>query len=275
MPRTAVTHSSAAETLRAATAAMGTRFELVIEGPDAERHRPAAEEAIESIEECHRRYSRFAPASLVSHINREAARRPVRVDADTWQLLSVALDVQRASGGAFSILAQRGRRAPEGALAVDAATRTIRLAPGVSIDLGGIAKGHALDLAERGLRANGVTRALLHGGTSSIAAIGAPHGAEGWRIAIGDGENSPIVVLADACVSVSAAVANTPSGASGRPHHIIDARSGVTVDGTQQVAVCGPRCAPADAWATALVILGRVPASMPHDYSAILPESTP
>lgn len=253
-----------ASALRTATAAMGTRFELIIEADDAERFRPAAEEAMACIEECHRLHSRFSPDSLVSYVNREASRRPIRIDADTWQLLRDALEVERGSGGAFAIVAHGSRPPSSSALTLDSAMDTVRLASGVSIDVGGIAKGHAIDLAVRGLRANGVTRALLHGGTSSVAAIGAPAGAPGWRIAIGSGSDAPVVCLRDRCLSVSSAAASDGDGSA----RIVDRRTGLSVRRAAHAWVTGPRCAVTDAWATAVVVLGDVPTTLPPEYDA-------
>ena len=88
--------------LRLAVGAMGTRFELVLlEGRDSLR--AAGEAAIDEIEMWHGRLTRFAADSLVSHINREAARGPVRLDRDTFELLHDAVRVWRESEVAFDI----------------------------------------------------------------------------------------------------------------------------------------------------------------------------
>src|SRR5690606_22136964 len=74
--------------------------------------------------------------------------------------------------------------------------------PGTALDLGGVAKGFAVDQAALILRSAGVERALLHGGTSSVAAIGGPGERPGGGVAI-QGEGSRIAVeLSDASLSV-------------------------------------------------------------------------
>ena len=186
---------------------MGTRFELVI-AAGAGDLRAAGEAAVEEIEEWHRRLSRFAPDSLLSHVNRTAAASAVRLDAETFTLVDEALAVWRASGGAFDptiaplmathgfagSAAGAGDLVDAAAVELDAGAWTIRFTrPGVTLDLGGIAKGHALDQAARVLREAGVTAA---------------------------------------------------------------------------VAVTGPSARRADAWATALVVLGTVPAAWPPGYDA-------
>ncbi|MCI0436078.1 MAG: FAD:protein FMN transferase [Gemmatimonadetes bacterium] len=269
--------------LRLATAAMGTRFELVLGGEDHDRLRPVGEAAIEIIEECHRRLSRFAPDSLVSHINRTAHARPVRLDTDTFAMIREALTVRDASDGAFDItvasfmdgLLGRGsgtagaRACVNDSVRLDAPDSTIRFAhEGTAIDLGGIAKGHALDLAARVLREHGVTCALLHGGTSSIVGIGAPPGSDGWCIALDRIAGAPTLRLRDAALSVSA-----PAGPRSRAihstsiGHIVDPRTGEPVPAARRAAVAGPSARLADAWATAIVVLGHRPPGLGAEWS--------
>jgi FAD:protein FMN transferase len=128
--------------------------------------------------------------------------------------------------------------------------------PGTRIDLGGIAKGHALDQAGALLRSHGVTSALLHGGTSSVVAIGAPGapgGPDGWRVALGPGPGAATVTLRDEALSVSAA---SPPGNAG---HIVDPRTGRGVEEARRAAVVGPSARLADAWSTAATVLGARP----------------
>jgi len=247
--------------LRLATAAMGTRFELVLGGDDPERLRPVGEAAIEIIEDSHRRLSRFAPDSLVSHINRTGFARPVRLDGDMFDLFADALAVHHASDGAFDIAVAGGRG---GTVLLDEGARTIRFTrEDVAIDLGAIAKGHALDLAVRVLREHGVPFALLHGGTSSVAAIGAPPGMTGWRIALGRSAGARSIALRDAALSVSGpAGPRDRDGRALRPGHIVDPRTGESVPGAHLIAVTGPSARLADAWSTAITVLGRRPAAL-------------
>ena len=186
--------------LRLALAAMGTRFELALHADDPVHARAAGEEAVAEIEACHHRFNRFAESSLVSLIRRAPAGRTIPLDTDTFELFADAFAVHRASGGAFDIAvaplvdslvyanrdAGSDRNAPGmDAIELDPVARTIRvLHEGLSLDLGAIAKGHGLDMAARVLRENGIDAALLHGGTSSVIAIGHPPGAESWRIGI-------------------------------------------------------------------------------------------
>jgi thiamine biosynthesis lipoprotein len=189
----------------------------------------------------------------------------VRVDGDTFALLERCLELTRASGGAFDVtvgglmdaLGFHASDAPAAACGADALLldperASVRFArPGLSLDLGGVAKGHALDLAASVLREHGVERALLHGGTSTAIALGAPPGADAWRVAIGRGPDAPIALLRDAALSVSATGGRRND--AGAPH-VLDPRTGLPVDErVSTAAVIAPSARDADAWSTALL----------------------
>jgi thiamine biosynthesis lipoprotein len=233
---------------------MGTRFELVLHGEDPVALRAIGEAALEEIEGCHQRFSRFDEASLVSHLRRRADRRPVPLDADTFALFEDALAVWQGSDGAFDPTVPAGEM---GALVLDRRARTIACdRPGVQLDLGAIAKGHALDLAAKVLRAHGVTSAFLHGGTSSSIGIGTPPEGE-WRVAIGP---DAVVSLRDQALSVSAVW-------DGNPHPILDPRTRRPVAEPRRVAVVGPGARLADAWSTAALVLGCRPPALGREWS--------
>ncbi|HSJ14512.1 MAG TPA: FAD:protein FMN transferase [Longimicrobiales bacterium] len=224
---------------------MGTRFELVLPAADA----AVGEAALAEIEYWHARLNRFAADSLVSHLNRFAAAAPVRIDAATFALLRVALDVCRASDGAFDITLGGGADALE----LDEPRSTVRFqSAAVRIDLGGIAKGHALEQAAALLRAHGTTQALLHGGTSSVLALGSAPSGDGWKVALGPEPDAPVVALQDRALSLSANVARD---------HVLDPRARSEVP-ARTVAVIGPDACRADAWSTALLVLGSRPAGL-------------
>jgi len=265
--------------VRLATEAMGTRFELVLHGEDEFFLRAAGEQAIAAIEDEHRRLSLFDPASLVGRVNALAAEHPVAVDRDLFALLLTARGVWEQSGRAFDpamggFMRRWGHRgAPADpsipaagfeAVVLDPGASSVAFAhPGVLIDLGGIAKGYALDRAAEALRAAGVGTALLHGGTSSIAAIGSPPGAEGWRVRLA-GDTAELI-LRDCSASVSAPAGRVTGAGAG---HIIDPRTGNPVGLEIEAAVVGESGVLADAWSTALVVLGDRPDRMPPEIGS-------
>ena len=249
--------ATAVERLMFATAAMGTRFEIVIEAGDTAALRAVGELAIREIESLHGRLSFHATDSLLSHINRTAAVSAVRVDADTFGILEDATAVWRASDGAFDITRGTGMDA----VVLDPSARTVRFTrDAVTIDLGGLAKGHAVDRAAAILREHGVTSALVHGGTSSVAAIWCPAGAQGWGIAIAP-SHTHTVRLRDSTLSAS-------SGALRR--HIVDPATRTFVEGPRIAVVIGPSARLGDAWSTAAAVLGGRPAGMGTEWQLII-----
>lgn len=262
--------------LRLATHAMATRFELVLpcnDGVDESRLRAAAEAALEEIEECDRRLSAFRRDSLVSHINRVGYEHAVRLDEDTFALFADSLEVHRASAGALDIglgvaMSSAGFRADEPgedlgvpaegqAFELDPEEQSVRLLrSGAAIDLGAVGKGHALDAASRCLREAGVECALLHGGTSTVQALGSPPGLPAWKVAIEDGPGAPVACLVDAALSVSAPHGRLNSRGQG---HLLDPHSGAPVERDGLVAVISESARVSDLWSTALFVLGELP----------------
>ena len=257
-----------ADAVRLAAEAMRTRFELVLWGPSERDVRAAGEEALAIIHETEDRLSPFRPGSLVSAISRDGASRPVRLDADTFRLLSLCADVAQRSFHAFDITlwplmhawGLRGEPpspdAPAGgvwggSLVLDAAARTAHTNdPGVRLDLARWAKGTP-STSPRAIAESGVvTAAFLHAGTSTAIAVGTPAHPFAVRLAAADATRSPTVRLTQGALSVSA-----PRGG-----HIIDPESGRPVrPGLELAATLAPGAAEADAWSTALLVLSSRP----------------
>lgn len=252
---------------------MGTRFELVLASPvdrecenvgAAARRRAIAEAALSEIADWHARLSRFASDSWTSHVNRTAALSAVRIDSELFQLLEYCLDVERASGGAFSIAAGATPHGSAG-VTLDLLGPSVRFTRAdVSLDFGAIGKGHALECAAQVLRTHGIECALLHGGTSSVLAIGAPPASAGWRVAITAAPGAPVVTLCDTALSVSRQQLNG---------HIMDRRSGAPA-APRTVAVVGPNARVAEAWSTAIVVLGDCPSELPADLTVLVGENS-
>lgn len=246
--------------VRLATAAMGTRFELVLHGENPIALKAAGEAAIERIEEAHGLFTRFEPSSLIAHLRRLAPAW-VAVDRDTVELFLDVVAVARASAGAFDPTG----RGDWPAIHIDAAGQRLRLArPTVELDLGAIAKGHAIDLAIAALREAGVESAFVHGGTSSGFGLGRPPGIDAWRVGWTGGPEA--FELLDQAYAVSATLRDRGGAIEA---HVVDPRTGQSLTSSRQVIVIGPTARLADAWATAALVTGERPASLGEEWTVV------
>jgi len=281
-------------TVTLARQAMATRFELVLHGSDESVLRAAGEEALDEIARVEDELSYFRPTSQVFRINQEAAHGPVRVAPRLFRLLQQARQLSAESGNTFDItvaplmrcwgLYTREGRVPEpGELAaaraktgmnlvdLDDARSTVRFTrEGVQLDLGSIGKGYAVERAGELLREAGVTSALLHGGTSTVLAIGTPPDKDGWTIALehpanvkGSQEHTGVLVLPlakvslrDESLSVSAVWGKSFTAADRSYGHVIDPRTGQPTEGALLSAVVLPSATESDALSTMLLTLG-------------------
>jgi len=268
--------------------AMGTRFEFLLCG-DAEGYlRSVAEEALDEVERLDEQLSVYNPTSEVSDINAHAAYEPVRVEPRLFKLLERAARLTAETDGAFDITVaplvrcwgflDGGKHVPSRAeiekalrlvgmhnVELSPSDRTVRFArEGVAIDLGGIGKGYAIKCAAEIVREHGIGSALLHGGTSTIYAIGSPPDAEAWSVGIVNPlspgepkERLAVVHLKDRALSVSSWTGKSVEAAGRRCGHILDPRTGRPAQGVLSAAVIGPSPTETDALSTAFCVLGE------------------
>jgi thiamine biosynthesis lipoprotein len=261
-------------------AIMGTRIAVEVWHED-----PAAAEAgiAAVIAEMHRidaLMSTYKPESQLSRVNREAAAGPVMVDPELAKLVARALEFSELSDGAFDITYAsvgylydyRARRHPTEAeiaaalpaidwrhVVVDLPASTIRfLRPGVRIDLGGIAKGHAVDSSIAILRARGITNATVTaGGDSRI--LGDRRGRP-WIVGIRHPDDRERVIaripLEDAAISTSGDYERYFDEDGVRYHHIIDPKTGRSPSGVRSVTVIAPESTLAEGLTKSVFVMG-------------------
>jgi thiamine biosynthesis lipoprotein ApbE len=188
--------------------AMATRFEIVLPGNDPVRLRAAGEEALHEIGRLEAQLSLYRQDSEIAQVNARAAREPVRVSPRVFALLQQAERLSQQSGGAFDIaigalvrcwgfrdgngtlpdpgdLARAREQSGMRLVQLNPADSTVRFErEGVRLDLGAIGKGYGVDRAVEILREAGVTSALVHGGTSTVYALGQPPEGEFWQVAV-------------------------------------------------------------------------------------------
>ena len=238
--------------------AMATMFEIFIAQADQAAARGAAEAAFVEIDRLERLLSRFMPYSDISRINAAEPGKAVVVEIETAECLQAARRMWERTDGAFDVTAGspprgRGEKAAAGMnrIAIDADTMSVsRLDAGVRIDLGGIGKGYALDRAADLLGEWGVRNALLHGGTSTVRAIGHRPGRDGWQADLRSPSDDQAalgaVMLRDCSFSGSS---------TAQSRHIIDPRTGKPVDAGRAAWAIAPDATTADALTTALCVM--------------------
>jgi thiamine biosynthesis lipoprotein len=132
------------------------------------------------------------------------------------------------------------------------------LGPGISLDLGGIAKGYAVDCAVEKLRSVGVTNAMVKAG-GDLRVMGAPPGKTNWIVQLEDprkeGRRTKIP-LRDAALSTSGNYENYFEIDGVRYSHILNPRTGWPVQGIVACTVIAPTCMESDALATACFVYG-------------------
>jgi thiamine biosynthesis lipoprotein len=276
---------SPAASVRLARLAMRTRFELLLaDVDDPARLRAAGEEALAEIGRCEELLSAYRDDAALFHLNARAGAGPVAVEPRLMAFLRRAAELSALTDGSFDPTAgalvrcwreagERGEvpspaaideaRAATGMsrVLVDDGAGTIAFGdPGLRLDPGAIGKGWALERAADLLRADGIRSALLHGGTSTVAALGAPPGQEAWPVAIRHplrDSTLATALLRDASLSVSAGHGRAFTVGGTTYGHVIDPRSGWPVAGNLLTAAIHPSATVGDAVSTALLVLGR------------------
>jgi FAD:protein FMN transferase len=244
---------------------MGCVYTVVVYGREMALLREAAAAALDEVDRIDRLMSHYKEDSKLSQINREAAKAPVKVDPELSDFIAECLRYSRESEGAFDItvgplmkvwgffrgegrmpneaeLAQARNHVGYKSIILNQKDGTIFFdKAGVEIDLGGIAKGYAVDRAVAELKRHGVTSALLSAGGSTIYALGAPPGKPAWEIEVQDPvERDKIatrVRLKDQALSVSGSYEKFFEFNGARYSHVMDPRTGRPVQGVLSVAV--------------------------------------
>jgi thiamine biosynthesis lipoprotein len=246
---------------------MATLFEIPLAEAD-QAARGAAEAAFVEIDRLERMLSRFMPYSDISRVNVAEPGKAVVVEIETAECLQAARRMWERTDGAFDVTAGspprgspprgspprgRGEKAAAGMnrIAIDADTMSVsRLDASVRIDLGGIGKGYALDRAADLLGEWGVRNAMLHGGTSSVRAIGHHPGRDGWQADLRNPSDDQAalgaVMLRDCSLSGSSTALS---------RHIIDPRTGKPVDADRAAWALADDATTADALTTALCVM--------------------
>ena len=255
---------------------MGTEFRIVAYAPQATNVQAAAEAAFRCIARLDSLFSDYSADSEISRLAQHAGSPEwTNVSAELWSVLVAAREWSGLTAGAFDVTVGpltrlwrwSSRRAELPAadrlsearavvdfryLELDSESRAVRLSrAGMSLDLGGIAKGFAADAALRVLAEHGIEAALVDAGGD--LALGAPPPGEiGWLVALPGGDS---LRLANAAVATSGDAYRYVEIDGIRYSHVVDPRTGLGVIDAPTVTTIAPSATFADALASALPVM--------------------
>ena len=269
---------------------MGTRYSAVFFAPAGIDVGAIGAALLAAVDQVDRQMSTWKPDSDLNRLSAAPLQQWHRVPAQLLTVLDAALHVGRASGGAFDIgvgalvnawgfgaansqpdaqqiraLGQRPHRPASEVLDIDLANQRVRKQAALALDLSGIAKGYGVDALAHCLDGFGITRYLV-GIDGEMRAKGSKPDAQAWTVAIEkpvrhQREVMGVMELTDAAIATSGDYrhwfevagqhyAHTMHPVRGRP---LDERG----NRLASVTVVMPSCMLADAWATALLVLGE------------------
>lgn len=260
---------------------MGTRITVLLWHEDAEAGDAAVRAAIDEIARIERLMSTYMEDSRISAINREAHLAPVPAGDELYGLIERALEVSALTGGRFDITYDsvgrhydfREGRKPDADtierelenidyrfVTLDPETKSVAFArEGVRINLGGIAKGYAVERAVAVLRGRGIEHASVTAG-GDTRLLGDRRGRP-WVAGIQDPRNEKDIAvvklpLQDEAMSTSGDYERYYIEDGVRYHHIISPSTGRSASAVQSVTVVGPDATMTDALSTSVFVMG-------------------
>lgn len=260
--------------------AMGTRIHVEAWHSDSANARAAVDQVLAEMHRIDHAFSPYKPNSELSILNREAVSGWTRVSAELLKLLLAGQRVSELTDGAFDVtFASAGRyydyrqgTAPDDQtldasvagidyrhIDIDANGSRVRfLHPATYVDLGGIAKGYAVDQAAAILERAGISQAsVAAGGDSRILGdrrgqpwvVGVRHPRQADKMAVR-------LPLSDTAISTSGDYERFFMKDGERYHHILDPNSGKSAERSMSVTILGPSGILTDALSTSVFVLG-------------------
>jgi thiamine biosynthesis lipoprotein len=287
-PAAAPQPGGAPRVIAAKYGAMGTEITLSAWTADerkAERAFAAGYDEVRRIEVLMTDWERPGePESDVVKINKAAGKEPVKVSAETFEVVQKSLEMSRRSGGAFDItfaamkglwkfdedlekklppaeeIARRRKLINWRDVVVDAKARTVKLRrAGMRLGLGGIAKGYAVDRCAAAMRGEGLQDFMVQAGGDLY--IAGSKGPSNWMVGVRDPRGGPRDIIArmpikDHAFSTAGDYERAFILDGKRYHHIIDPATGFPATASREVTIFAPTAFLADALDDAVFILG-------------------
>ena len=261
---------------------MGTRFEITLVSTQevANQYLNAAQGEIERIE---RLISSWDANSQTAEINRQSGIKPVKVAKELYELIARSIEISKITQGAFDIsyaaldpvwfFDGRMKAVPSESqrlksvqnigfkdLVLNAKEQTVYLPKkGMKIGFGAIGKGYAADATKKLMKSLGVSSGIINASGDLTSWGKKPDGTD-WQVGISNPENPTKVFswfpVRDAAVATSGNYEKYVTLEGKQYSHIMDPRTGMPVSGIKSVTVFAPNAELADAFATAVFIMG-------------------
>lgn len=254
--------------------AMATTFEVLVLHPDRRYAEQATWAAFDELDRLEAELSRFIENSDVSRVNSLTENQSLTVGVNTFECLELCTRLYAETNGAFDVTIgylmdcwldedKKLRRPSEEQLDIarrhtgmdlleldEEAVALRLLGEAVSVDLGGVGKGYAVDKMTDLLGEWDIDIALIHGGYSSVKAVGSPDGTKGWPVTLSNPGNRKQTLahlyLRDRALSGSGLQ---------KGEHIIDPRTGRPVEYSRAAWACAGDAATSDALSTAFMVM--------------------
>ncbi|MCC9608234.1 FAD:protein FMN transferase [Blastopirellula sp. JC732] len=260
---------------------MGTAAMIIVYAPTQEKAEEGINAAFAEMNRQNGILSDYEADSEVTRLGR-ASPGKMKIGPELWDVLAYSETVSDATGGAFDVTVgpltkawRRMRRRQEidsqaiaellpavgyQKLKLDPATHTAEVIAGdMRIDLGGVAKGSIIDAGLRKLAEYGLKQALVDAG-GDMAIGDPPPSSDGWKISVAqskqEGAEVMLVELANCGVATSGDAYQFVEIDGKRYSHILDPHTGYGVTTSRTVTVFAPTAMQADAWASAISVLG-------------------
>jgi thiamine biosynthesis lipoprotein len=259
---------------------MGTNIQVEVWSDDAQLGQQATQAVMVEMERINQLMSPYISSSELSILNENSAQRPVKISKELFELIALSIEISKETQGAFDITfasvgylydyRQQHRPSDEQVKSLLAAINFRHLVldeeqhsiffshPKVKIDLGGIAKGQAVDNAIAILQNLNIKHALVTaGGDTRLLGdrLGKP-----WMVGIRDprhpDKQAVVLPLIDTALSTSGDYERYFEQDGVRYHHILSPKSGTSSYEVQSVSIIGPRSVLNDALSTAVFVLG-------------------
>jgi len=229
---------------------MGTRLDVLLIGVEEAQSMQIWSIMVEEMKRLDKMLNKYDDESELSGINRQAVHAPVSLNDELWTIL---LDCQRyhhLTKGYFDISLKDFSK-----VCLNRADHSVFFKnEAIQLDLGGYAKGYALERIKAFLNASGITQAFLNFGNSSVLALGShPHG-ENWIVGINDPYHPEKII---GTIGLYNNAMSTSGNMPQRPEHIINPHTGEYSKERKIISVAAKNAIDAEALTTALMVTGE------------------